>query len=347
MIDTLYTTVGFELEFIPPACGVDQVYRELQRNSVPVDFQTRWRRTPSTTSSTGVWDLKPDSSCGYELVSPIISTMRQLKDAANVARLVSLAGGTVNERCGFHIHLGIVNLTGDALDRLFRFLSRYEEAFFMLVGDNRRRNPYCKPWSKPQIDKLRRYSGQLTAAWPDRGVVAASADVWSDKNVFINGRTISRIGTLEARLFEGTLDPDTILNAIIFMQQVMGSVIHGKKAIQWGRAAARDSKMLFMTMLQQAGCYGKSMQDEDLAKSARKWAVKRMRQFAHCESVMDNGAHEVESGSDDFQTVISSTTTTTPSTSDWVRSEAAAHLERVLDTRGTTNTATTSRIIFT
>ena len=31
--------------------------------------------------------------------------------------------------------------------------------------------------------------------------------------------------------------------------------------------------MLFFTMLQQAGCYGKGPTDPDLAKSARKWAI--------------------------------------------------------------------------
>ncbi len=250
----------------------------MTREGYAVDSaSTQWRRTPPEVSTAGMWDIKRDGSCGFEAVSPVIRTVAELKACAKVAKLVADHGGVVNSNCGFHVHVGLRDLPLAHYSRLFAFLTRYQQAFFLLVPQDRRTNSFCKPLNENLVSGIKMLSAkadrcavlsqvstETVSSWFDRE--------WQDKNVWLNGKTFARIGTLEFRLLGGTLDPAQIEGYILFLMQVFSQVISGKK-VTWGAAKARDERMLFYTMLQQAGCYGKSKLDPDLAKLARTWAV--------------------------------------------------------------------------
>jgi len=271
----LPVTVGFELEFGSPNQQILSVIADaMARNNYPVTNFGRWRHTPANPST---WDLKTDSSCGYregvggfEVVSPVIRTYDELVHAVKVANIVTRCGGSANRRCGLHVHIGFRQFnTPEIRERLFRFLSRYEEAFYMLVPETRRNNPYCKPMNVRIIESVKAKHGRV-----DVGMA------WQDKNTWINFATLNRIGTVEFRFMEGTLDPNLILNYVMFLVHVMDTIIAGKR-VSWGRASAKSNRMLFFTMLQQLNLYGKKSksQDEDRAKTVRKWTVKRFAAF--------------------------------------------------------------------
>lgn len=270
MNDVLPLTVGFELEWWAEGGALVRVAEALSHTGYEVTNYGRYRHTPPSTTS---WDLKTDSSCGpcdgvvgYEAVSPVISTYSQLVTATKVADTIRRCGGSVTPRCGLHVHVGFQRYNNSEIrDRLFRFLARYEEAFYMLAPATRRSNRYCKPMNQCVIDSIKHHKGNVDLC-----------RVWADKNTWVNCATLSRIGTIEFRFMEGTLDSNLILNYVTFLVHVMDTIIGGKK-VSWGRAKAVDARMLFFTMLQQLNLYGKKskVQDEDRAKMVRKWCTTR------------------------------------------------------------------------
>lgn len=268
MNNALPFSVGWELEFaLRDPSELRTISNAMVRAGIDNENYGRWRRSPVSADR---WDLKTDSSCGiapgvpgFEAVSPVIYNYTDLTRHATVAPLIRRNGAIVNERCGLHVHIGLhnhPNFSSAAVDRLVRFLNRYEAAFYMLVPLARRNNPYCKPMPQSVVDRVRRAHGNV-----DIG------HVWADKNTWVNFQTMGRIGTVEFRLFPGTLDKDEIVGTVMFLQQVLDCVICAGKEVQWGKAHAKDSRMMFYTMLQQAGFYGSF--DPDRLKIARKWAT--------------------------------------------------------------------------
>lgn len=268
MNNALPFSVGWELEFaLRDPSELRTISNAMVRAGIDNENYGRWRRSPVSADR---WDLKTDSSCGiapgvpgFEAVSPVIYNYTDLTRHATVAPLIRRNGAIVNERCGLHVHVGLhnhPNFSSAAVDRLVRFLNRYEAAFYMLVPLARRNNPYCKPMPQSVVDRVRRAHGNV-----DIG------HAWADKNTWVNFQTMGRIGTVEFRLFPGTLDKDEIVGTVMFLQQVLDCVICAGKEVQWGKAHAKDSRMMFYTMLQQAGFYGSF--DPDRLKIARKWAT--------------------------------------------------------------------------
>lgn len=270
MNNALSFSTGFEVEFaLNNPRQLHNIATALEAEGLRVDCHERYRRSPV---SSEVWDLKTDSSCGvrpgvqgYEAASPVISTYENLVKHAKVGAVIQQHGGVINPRCGLHVHMGVSSAPGwgrAASDRLVKFLNRYEQAFYLLVPEARRSNFYCKPIPADFVNRYRRGSGLV--------------DVWRDKNTWVNFVTLSRIGTAEFRLFPGTLDPSEVVGATMFLQQVLDCVIHNGKEVNWGKASAKDNRMLFYTMLQQAGFYDSKF-DPDRLKLARKWATTRFR----------------------------------------------------------------------
>lgn len=273
MIEQLPVTVGFELEFTASETQVLDIADAMRRAGYPVSCNIRWRHTPEEVSAAGTWDIKTDSSCGFEAVSPVIRTVSELKRAAEVARIIRRHGGRINEKCGFHVHVGLKAVDRTNYAPIFAFLTRYQSAFFLMVSEPRTRSSYCKPLADYTVGLLRRLAHEgFNQGLPY--LYERFNGIWDDKNVWLNGRTFSRIGTLEFRLFEGTLDYDEIIGVIVFIEQIFGQILHNGKRVSWGAASARDNRMLFYTLLQQAGCYGKKTFDPDLAKLARRWAIR-------------------------------------------------------------------------
>lgn len=283
MLDRLPITVGFEIEF-ELSGPISTVVDAMRAAGHSVNHNPGWRRTPGEVSGGGMWDVKTDSSCGYEAVTPIIRTMSELRRCASAANEIRRAGGRATSRCGLHFHFGLIDLNPGVVERIFNFFVRYESAFFMLVPAARRQNPYCKPLSETHLRGIHKISKmtRLLSAHNDHcggfeELFRVFKETWSDKNVWMNGRTFPRIGTLEFRIFEGTLDPEQIVGFAVFMLQIFNEIITNGKRVSWGKASARDDRMLFYTMLQQANCFSRKNHlphDADLSLEARRWATK-------------------------------------------------------------------------
>ena len=253
-MQTLLRKIGFEVEFSCPVNPLREIDRVLQRMAEPVILAGYYRH-----STGSAWDLKTDSSCGYEIASPIIGSYESLVKAAKIVDIVKRAGGTVNPKCGLHVHVDMNGVNPEKFERVMRFMSRYEDAFFLLADASRQNNTFC-----------RKLSGQdkLIKADPTQ-----FRSAWDYKHYWLNGTHLSGQGTLEFRLMASHLEAEYIVGWVLFLLHSIDYLLKGKH-ISWGKAKCASDRDLLQTMLGQAGFYGPfNDRDKPTIVAARKWAL--------------------------------------------------------------------------
>lgn len=253
-MQTLPRKIGVEIEFScqrNPLAAIGTVLTG-RGESVRVDSSYH-------ASDGSKWDLKTDSSCGYEIATPAISKYSDLVNAARVTELITSNGGTVNERCGLHVHVDMGDITPEKFQLIMRFMARYENAFFLMAGPSRQSNHFCKKLAH-QVSTVKTDPARFRSAW-------------GDKYFWLNGTHLRGIGTLEFRLMESTLDSAAIVGWVMFLVHTVEYIIAGKK-ISWGTAKCASDRDLLQTMLGQAGFYGPfEGRDKATIVAARRWAI--------------------------------------------------------------------------
>ena len=137
------------------------------------------------------WKVTTDSSCGYELVSPIL-TSTTVRTVAPAMRAVTEAGGYVNDQCGFHVHVEVPG-DNDKFETGLAVAALYHDAYDLLV-------PLLRP---------SRHDNRYARFDDDR-------DDWlalltADRYTAVNLQPIPRQGTIEFRQHHGTLNSRTAL----------------------------------------------------------------------------------------------------------------------------------------
>ena len=153
-------TFGVEIEFktapkhsvaqkIADALGVNHIHSfgyhanrcETCQQTIPsVDLYSQWKleRDGSVT------EYRSGAELGGEVVSPILSLdTNGLEQIVKVTKAIKEAGGTVNRRCGLHIHISVKdfdNFQRANIVRLWEFQERVIERF---VSKSRINNQYC------------------------------------------------------------------------------------------------------------------------------------------------------------------------------------------------------------
>lgn len=137
------------------------------------------------------WQAKSDGSIGrtgIELVSPPLTLddmETQLRTALNVAK----QHGSVDRRCGLHVHVYAGDLTPAQIEKLKSFWLAIEGVVFSFVAPSRRNNSYC-----------------------GRGVNGRGA---------INFGPLSMYGTVEFRVHQSTLNFTKVMNWIRFCYRIV------------------------------------------------------------------------------------------------------------------------------
>lgn len=161
-----------------------------------------------------------------ELVSPILSGQEGLREVARVAEIVSAAGAQVNRTCGFHVHLGANDLSGEVFLNLVKRYALHEDAIDAFMPESRRgnANEYCR-----SVQRLLRLteghrqgvSMDQVAQNFDGGRTARGEYLGYDSGgryFKLNLCAFLAHGTVEFRHHGGTVNPEKIVNWIIFCQ---------------------------------------------------------------------------------------------------------------------------------
>src|ERR1700676_1558296 len=86
-----------------------------------------------------------DGSCGEEAVTPPLAgsklreTLQALVDAFNAS------GGVQDGRCGTHVHVDMSDYNIESLRRLCLLYAKVEPFLYLLAGQHRANNNYCRP----------------------------------------------------------------------------------------------------------------------------------------------------------------------------------------------------------
>ena len=223
---------GVELEFSKN--GRDrssltaQMLRETMNAAVGSDMvdarEATWRK-----SDGHFWDIKTDSTAGWEIASPalLLSTEGRNTALSNVCAGLNGIGAVVTTSCGTHQHFELPGYDWRDLQRFLALWARYEPFFFELQPAARRTNHHCQPiyrgaWEHSpgaarsanslklailarNQDNFDRYSRQL-------GRSAVNLAGW-----WANGR-------IEIRLHSGTLNANKIVNWAMLIKSVIARV---------------------------------------------------------------------------------------------------------------------------
>lgn len=91
------------------------------------------------------WVVKPDSSCGLEVVTPPLKGWKGLMQTCRVVDgMAKHPQIEADHRCSVHVHLEIADLTEDQMASLFEHWVKCEPVFMDMMPPERKRNRYCQ-----------------------------------------------------------------------------------------------------------------------------------------------------------------------------------------------------------
>lgn len=133
-------TFGVEIEILNTIDRTD-IARALQAEGINAAGESYNHRTQTW------WKIITDSSCGLEVVSPILSGEQGLNELRKVCEVLNRLGCQVDRRCGLHVHIG-ANALG--VDRVKSTIKRWlaNERHLDTIQPRSRRgtsNIFCQP----------------------------------------------------------------------------------------------------------------------------------------------------------------------------------------------------------
>jgi len=201
---------GVEIEFTLDSDPISGVLENLRENGIDVRHESynhsvnRW------------WKFTTDSSCGYELVSPILSDQTYRQTRAAMLSILN-GGGAVNRSCGFHVHIeSPTDSWDDSLCVVDLYNEAYDDIISRMLSASRKNNQYCRlfPSDDYDPDSPNRYSA-------------------------VNLDSLSKYGTIEFRQHQGTLNSTKAL-AWVQMMDCLVAVAHGGGDLENYKTALRS-----------------------------------------------------------------------------------------------------------
>lgn len=108
---------------------------ELKQNIVI----TKWQNDHYNTS----WGIKPDSSCGMEIVSPVLKGNYGINQVCEVVNVLEKNNFPSDKRCSVHVHVDVSDLTDQKLLSILTWWIKCEAVFFDAMLSCRKVNSYC------------------------------------------------------------------------------------------------------------------------------------------------------------------------------------------------------------
>jgi superfamily II DNA or RNA helicase len=160
------------------------------------------------------WNVVSDSSCGWEIVSPILKGKEGIEDlvtlfhhfeSKNIFQQLDLE---VNQKTGLHVHLGWNYQNLEQTKTFIHATRKFSPALYSLVAPSRLENTYCQPIRKffpiSKINKIKTMN-EFKQCWVDHETRYHDINLRGIRN---------RVQTFEVRLHSGTYDGTKIASWI-------------------------------------------------------------------------------------------------------------------------------------
>jgi hypothetical protein len=226
------------------------------------------------------WAAVHDGSLSHrvhaEIVSPIL-TEEDVPELQQVVRAVRNAGARVDSSTGVHIHIDGAPFDVCKVRNLVKLFHKQELLIFAAFGVSlARRGTYCKDTDADFIKALDRRAptsrDELNALWYGRTRRRASLGKYDDTRYHaLNLHSLFYRGTIEFRLFEGTLNSEEVKAYIDFVLALARKALASRAASSRKRPFdPKSAKYDFRVFLLHLGLIG------DAYKSTREHLMKRL-----------------------------------------------------------------------
>lgn len=200
-------TYGIEIEFLDGTTSREIIANELRMAGINA-FSVGYNH-----NTAGYWKMITDSSCGNELVSPVLKGKEGLEEIKKVCEVLNRLGCKINKKCGLHVHHYAGDLNVKNFKNLYVAYAKYEGLIDRLQPESRRtNNEYCRSLlSGGGYDNLVNRLNECKTIDQIRGI-------YYTRYMKLNIESYIKYGTIEFRQCAGTTDANKIINWIMFTQ---------------------------------------------------------------------------------------------------------------------------------
>lgn len=203
--------------------------------------------------------------CRYEDIEVIQEIVRKLRKEGHAK---------VNSSCGVHIHIDASPHDARSLRNITNIMYSKEDLIYKaLKVDVDREHRYCRKVDESFIQKLNRSKprniNQLKSLWYDGNTYRSHSHYDDSRYHALNLHSVFQKGTIEFRLFNGTLHAGEIKSYIQFCLAISHQALTQKKASR-RKTYSTNEKYTFRTWLLRLGLIG------DEFKTARHHLLKNL-----------------------------------------------------------------------
>lgn len=183
--------------------GIDDVALLVARNATEKVDIREWEHTQGNDD----WVIKPDSSCGMEICTPIMKGWNGLRKCCDVSHaFMNDPQIKVDQRCSVHVHVEVADLTHEQLASVIAHWFKVEPVFMDAMPPQRKRNRYCQFMG---MTNLLQHDSKFGAGEIAKRVGNVKYYSVNTNQMIKNGRKTIEFRTIEG---EGVKDPFTIKN---------------------------------------------------------------------------------------------------------------------------------------
>ena len=195
-------TFGVEIEILN-TIDRTEIARALQAEGINAADESYNHRT------TTWWKVITDSSCGLEVVSPILSGEQGLNELKTVCEVLTRIGCQVDKQCGVHVHIGANALGVSKVKSVVKRWLSNESNLDTIQPRSRRgsSNIYCQPLS----------ATMRTHLIDNCFTLEDLANIQSTRYSKLNLRSYLTHRTIEFRHHAGSTDATKITNWVKFL----------------------------------------------------------------------------------------------------------------------------------
>lgn len=203
-----------------------------------------------------------DRSYSVELVTPILKYDEDIEILQELIRKLKKAGAVSESRlqCGIHIHIGAKKHTPNTLKNLVNLMASKEDLIYKSLEIDPARVRYCKKVNEGLIETINKKKPKtlkdLADIWySEYGAESRSRHYHSSRYHGLNLHSTFTKGTIEFRLFNGTMHAGKIRSYIVFCLAISHQALKQKSASA-RRTHTDNEKYTFRCWLLRLGLIG-------------------------------------------------------------------------------------------
>lgn len=195
-----------------------------------------------------------------EVVSPIL-IYDDMADLQEIVRILRRNGAKSSPslQCGIHVHIGLGNHTIKTLKNLVNYMSSYQDVIYKAL-QNEGRERWCRKLEPTLVDNFNKRGLDTMAkgetAWYGEGRECGKHEHYNQTRYHgLNLHSVFSKGTIEFRLFNGTLHAGEIRSYVTFCL-AMSNFCLNAKSIRRSRKNQFNDKYTMYEMLCRIGIKG-------------------------------------------------------------------------------------------